>query len=68
MKAWERSQRDSVTQRSIDYESLPQSLEELRKWDPSLAQSSQIKHGARASQKRRLRRLKRIRDYYAAQA
>ena len=65
MRVLDRSRRQTEITPPKEVQFLPQTLAELREWDPHYKPSS-VPHGARATQKRRLRRLKRIRDYYAA--
>ena len=63
LNIWQRNRkRRHPSQDASALQELPQSLSELI--DMGSSESTYPPHGARASQKRRLRRIKRVRDYY----
>ena len=65
MITWQTSQRERLLKKASERHTLPQTYLELSQWDPTF-KPPQEPHKARAAQKRRLRRIQRLRDYYAA--
>lgn len=65
MTTWQTSQREKLLKKASERHSLPQTFAELSQWDPTF-KPPQEPTKARAAQKRRLRRIQRLRDYYAA--
>ena len=65
MNTWETSRRETLLKKASERHALPQTFSELSQWDPTF-NPPQEPHKARAAQKRRLRRIQRLRDYYAA--
>ena len=67
LNIWQKNRRSRhLSHNASALKELPQSLSELI--DMGFSEPTYPQHGARASQKRRLRRIKRIRDYYKARS